>query len=106
MKFDVSFTYAILCIKISDFLPILLMNTEEKPSIVIKGRSIARNEIDKFVNEGIFLVSDGGNDYIPPYLVLKDRSSFILTKEEARKVVMFMREYADDSPRETEDEPE
>jgi hypothetical protein len=73
------------------------MNTnEEKPTIVIKGRAIARNEIDKFVNEGIFLVSDGGNDYIPPYLVLKDRSSFILTKDEARKVVMFMREYSDE----------
>ena len=64
---------------------------EEQPTIVIKGRSIARNEIDKFVNEGIFLVSDGGNEYIPPYLVLKDRSSFVLTKDEARKVVMFMR---------------
>ena len=73
------------------------MNTnEEKPTIVIKGRTIARNEIDKFVNEGIFLVSDGGNDYIPPYLVLKDRSSFVLTKDEARKVVMFMREYSDE----------
>ena len=73
------------------------MNTEEQeqPTIVIKGRSIARNEIDKFVNEGIFLVSDGGNDYIPPYLVLKDRSSFVLTKDEARKVVMFLREYPD-----------
>jgi hypothetical protein len=76
------------------------MNTEEEeeqPTIVIKGRSIARKEIDKFVNEGIFLVSDGGNDYIPPYLVLKDRSSFVLTKDEARKVVMFMREYPDAS---------
>ena len=73
------------------------MNTnEEQPTIVIKGRTIARREIDKFVNEGIFLVSDGGNDYIPPYLVLKDRSSFVLTKDEARKVVMFMREYSDD----------
>ena len=76
------------------------MNTnEEQPTIVIKGRTITRKEIDKFVNEGIFLVSEGGNDYIPPYLVLKDRSSFVLTKDEARKVVMFMREYADeDSP--------
>jgi len=75
------------------------MNTEEeeKPAIVIKGRSIARNEIDKFVNEGIFLVSDGGNDYIPPYLVLKDRSSFVLTKDEARKVVMFLREYPEEA---------
>ncbi|GEM_PF-3836989 len=75
------------------------MNTEEqeKPTIVIKGRSIARNEIDKFVNEGIFLVYDGGNDYIPPYLVLKDRSSFVLTKDEARKVVMFLREYPDEA---------
>ena len=75
------------------------MNTEEeeKPAIVIKGRSIARNEIDKFVNEGIFLVYDGGNDYIPPYLVLKDRSSFVLTKDEARKVVMFLREYPDEA---------
>jgi hypothetical protein len=75
------------------------MNTEEEaeeqPAIVIKGRSITRKEIDKFVNEGIFLVSDGGNDYIPPYLVLKDRSSFVLTKDEARKVVMFLREYPD-----------
>ena len=79
------------------------MNTnEEKPTIVIKGRTIARNEIDKFVNEGIFLVSDGGNDYIPPYLVLKDRSSFVLTKDEARKVVMFMREYTDEDPRDKE----
>lgn len=74
------------------------MNTaEEQPTIVIKGRSIARTEIDKFVNEGIFLVSDGGNEYIPPYLVLKDRSSFVLTKDEARKVVMFMREYPDEA---------
>jgi hypothetical protein len=69
---------------------------EEEPTIVIKGRTIARKEIDKFVNEGIFLVSDHGNDYIPPYLVLKDRSSFVLTKDEARKVVMFLREYADE----------
>jgi len=73
------------------------MNTEEEaeqqPSIVIKGRNITRKEIDKFVNEGIFLVSEIGNDYIPPHLVLKDRSSFVLTKDEARKVVMFMREY-------------
>ncbi|HEY8560826.1 MAG TPA: hypothetical protein VIL74_10665 [Pyrinomonadaceae bacterium] len=73
------------------------MNTEEQPTIVIKGRSIARNEIDKFINEGIFLVSDGGNEYIPPYLVLKDRSSFVLTKDEARRVVMFIREYPDES---------
>ena len=73
------------------------MNTEEEqPTIVIKGRNITRKEIDKFVNEGIFLVSDGGNEYIPPYLVLKDRSSFVLTKDEARKVVMFLREYPDD----------
>lgn len=72
------------------------MNIEEEvPTIVIKGRAIGRKEIDKFVNEGIFLVSDGGNDYIPPYLVLKDRSSFVLTKDEARKVVMFLREYSD-----------
>ena len=70
---------------------------EEQPTIVIKGRAIGRQEIDKFVNEGIFLVSEGGNDYIPPYLVLKDRSSFVLTKEEARKVVMFLREYPDES---------
>lgn len=68
---------------------------EEEPTIVIKGRAIVRKEIDKFVNEGIFVVSDGGNDYIPPYLVLKDRSSFVLTNDEARKVVMFMREYSD-----------
>lgn len=74
------------------------MNTEkEHPAIVIKGRSITRNEIDKFVNEGIFLVSDSGNEYIPPHLVLKDRSSFVLTKDEARKVVMFMREYTDEN---------
>lgn len=76
------------------------MNTEEEeylPSIVIKGRNITRIEIDKFVNEGIFLVSEIGNDYIPPHLVLKDRSSFILTKDEARKVVMFLREYPDES---------
>ena len=75
------------------------MNTEEQeqPTIVIKGRNIARKEIDKFVNEGIFLVSDGGNDYIPPYLVLKDRSSFVLSKDEARKVVMFLREYPDEA---------
>jgi hypothetical protein len=72
------------------------MNTEEQPTIVIKGRTITRKEIDKFVNEGIFLVSEHGNDYIPPHLVLKDRSSFILTKDEARKVVMFMREYPDE----------
>ncbi len=72
------------------------MNTEEEqPTIVIKGRPIAREEIEKFVNEGIFLVSDRGNEYIPPYLVLKDRSSFVLTKDEARKVVMFLREYPD-----------
>jgi hypothetical protein len=73
------------------------MNTEEQqePTIVLKGRSIARREIDKFVNEGIFLVSEGGNEYIPPYLVLKDRSSFVLSKEEARKVVMFLRENPD-----------
>lgn len=71
-------------------------NEEELPAIVIKGRTITRKEIDKFVNEGIFLVSEIGNDYIPPHLVLKDRSSFILTKEEARKVVMFMREYTDE----------
>lgn len=83
------------------------MNTqEEQPTIVIKGRSIARNEIDKFVNEGIFLASDRGNEYIPPYLVLRDRSSFVLTKDEARKVVMFMREYADDSPRQAESRTE
>jgi hypothetical protein len=86
----------------SDFLPTPQgMNTEEEveethPTIIIKGRSIKRKEIEKFVNEGIFLVSDCGNDYIPPYLVLKDRSSFVLTKEEARKVVMFIREYADE----------
>lgn len=75
------------------------MNTEEEqqPTIVIKGRAIGRKEIDKFVNEGIFLVSEGGNDYIPPYLVLKDRSSFVLTKDEARKVVMFLREYPDEN---------
>ncbi|MEP6902531.1 MAG: hypothetical protein ABJA66_12320 [Actinomycetota bacterium] len=74
------------------------MNTEEEqPAIVIKGRSITRKEIDKFVNEGIFLVSDSGNEYIPPHLVLKDRSSFVLTKDEARKVVMFMREYTDEN---------
>lgn len=73
------------------------MNIEEEiPTIVIKGRAIGRKEIEKFVNEGIFLVSDGGNDYIPPYLVLKDRSSFVLTKDEARKVVMFLREYSDE----------
>ena len=73
------------------------MNTEEEaqPTIVIKGRSIGRQEIDKFVNAGIFLVSEHGNEYIPPYLVLKDRSSFVLTKDEARRVVMFIREYAD-----------
>ena len=83
------------------------MNTnEEKPTIVIKGRTIARNEIDKFVNEGIFLVSDGGNDYIPPYLVLKDRSSFVLTKDEARKVVMFMREYSDEDSGKEENKTE
>ena len=70
---------------------------EELPAIVIKGRTITRKEIDKFVNEGIFLVSEIGNDYIPPHLVLKDRSSFILTKDEARKVVMFLREYPEDS---------
>lgn len=70
---------------------------EEEPTIVIKGRTIARREIDKFVNEGIFVVGDVGNEYIPPHLVLKDRSSFVLTKDEARKVVMFMREYADES---------
>jgi hypothetical protein len=69
------------------------MNTEEEPIITIKGRNITRKEIDKFVNEGIFLVSDHGNDYIPPHLVLKDRSSFVLTQDEARKVVMFLREY-------------
>ncbi len=68
---------------------------EEEPTIVIKGRAIGRKEIDKFVNEGIFVVSDGGKDYIPPYLVLKDRSSFVLTKDEAHKVVMFMREYSE-----------
>ncbi len=74
------------------------MKTEvEQPAIVIKGRTITRREIEKFVNEGIFLVSDIGNDYIPPHLVLKDRSSFILTKEEARKVVMFLREYPDEN---------
>lgn len=75
---------------------------QELPTIVIKGRSIARYEIDKFVNAGIFLVSDRGNEYIPPYLVLKDRSSFVLNKDEAGKVVMFMREYDDhESPNET-----
>jgi hypothetical protein len=73
------------------------MNTEEEPTIVIKGRSIKRKEIDKFVNEGIFLASERGNEYIPPYLVLKDRSSFVLTKDEARKVVMFMREYQEEN---------
>lgn len=74
------------------------MKTEvEQPAIVIKGRTITRREIEKFVNEGIFLVSEIGNDYIPPHLVLKDRSSFILTKEEARKVVMFLREYPDEN---------
>jgi hypothetical protein len=75
------------------------MNTEEKeePTITIKGRNITRKEIDKFVNEGIFIVSDQGNDYVPPHLVLKDRSSFVLTKDEARKVVMFMREYPEES---------
>jgi hypothetical protein len=74
------------------------MNTEEEePAIVLKGRSITRKEIDKFVNEGIFLVSDQGNDYIPAHLVLKDRSSFVLTKEEARRVVMFLREYPETS---------
>ena len=72
------------------------MDKEELPVIVIKGRQITRNEIDKFVNEGIFLVSDRGNEYIPPYLILKDRTSFVLDKDEARKVVMFMREYADE----------
>lgn len=73
------------------------MSTEEQeePTITIKGRNITRKEIDKFVNEGIFIVSDEGNDYVPPHLVLKDRSSFVLTKDEARKVVMFLREYPD-----------
>jgi hypothetical protein len=82
------------------FLPNPVMNTEEEeqqPTIVIKGRAIGRKEIDKFVNEGIFLASESGNEYIPPYLVLRDRSSFVLTKDEARKVVMFMREYPDES---------
>jgi hypothetical protein len=74
------------------------MNTDkEAPTIIIKGRTITRQEIDKFVNDGIFVVSDIGNEYIPPHLVLKDRSSFVLTKDEARKVVMFMREYTDDN---------
>ena len=75
------------------------MSTEEQeePTITIKGRNITRKEIDKFVNEGIFIVSDQGNDYVPPHLVLKDRSSFVLTKDEARKVVMFLREYPDES---------
>ncbi len=74
------------------------MNIEEekKTRIVIQGRAISLTEFHKFVNEGSLLVSDFGNDYIPPYLVLKDRSSFVLTKDEARKVVMFMREYPDD----------
>ena len=76
------------------------MNTEEEPIITIKGRNITRKEIDKFVNEGIFLVSDLGNDYIPPHLVLKDRSSFVLTKDEARKVVMFLREYPESTSNE------
>ena len=62
------------------------------PTIIIKGRAISRSEIQKFVNEGIFLVSDHGNEYIPPYLVLKDRSSFVLTKDEAREVVKFLRD--------------
>lgn len=64
-----------------------------QPTIVIKGRIILRSEISKFVNEGIFLVSSGGNEYIPPYLELKDRSSFILNKDEARAVVKFLRDY-------------
>ena len=66
------------------------------PTIVVKGRIISRSEISKFVNEGIFLVSDRGNEYIPPYLELKDRSSFVLTKDEARQVVKFLREYPED----------
>lgn len=94
------------CYSYKKRLPVFLstqgMNTaeeesEQQPSIVIKGRNITRKEIDKFVNEGIFLVSEIGNDYIPPHLVLKDRSSFILTKDEARKVVMFMREYPEEN---------
>lgn len=64
-----------------------------QPTILIKGRSILRSEIYKFVNEGIFLVSDRGNEYIPPYLVLNDRSSFVLSKEEAREVVKFLRDH-------------
>jgi hypothetical protein len=67
------------------------MNKGE-PTITIKGRVISRDEIEKFVNEGIFLVSDRGNQHIPPYLVLRDRSSFVLTKDEARAVVKFLRE--------------
>lgn len=66
---------------------------ESQPTIVIKGRSISRSEICKFVNEGIFLVSNRGNEYIPPYLVLTDRSSFVLNKDEARTVVKFLRDY-------------
>lgn len=71
-------------------------NDFEQPTIIIKGRAIARCEILKFVNEGIFLVSDDGNLPIPPHLILKDRTQFVLTKEEARRVVMFLREYTDD----------
>ena len=71
--------------------------SKSQPTIVIKGRTIPRNEIEKFVNEGIFLVSERGNEYIPPYLVLKDRSSFVLTKDEAREVFKFLREYPEDS---------
>lgn len=72
------------------------MNNDQ-PTIMIKGRSILRSEIHKFVNEGIFLVSDRGNEYIPPHLVLKDRSSFILTKTEAREVVDFLRQYPNEN---------
>jgi len=71
------------------------MNNKQ-PTIHIKGRSILRNEIERFVNEGIFLVSDRGNEYIPPYLVLKDRSSFILTKDEAREIVAFLRQHPEE----------
>ncbi|MBS1796402.1 MAG: hypothetical protein JSS81_21310 [Acidobacteria bacterium] len=71
------------------------MNKTEQPTILIKDRPITRREIEKFVNEGIFLVSDRGNEYIPPYLVLKDRTSFVLTEEEARRVVLFLREFPD-----------